>query len=62
MYVDPGDLNIFVFVLRAKGRRSKGRGWGWGDDAGDDTEREKFVEEFSRRGDGEGDKVYEWEE
>lgn len=50
MYVDPGYLSIFVFDMRAKGRR-KG-------DAGEDTEREKFMEEFSRRGDGEWDKDY----
>lgn len=54
MYVDPGDLSIFVFDLRAKGKR---RGV-----AGEDTEREKFMEEFSRRGDGEWDKDYKWEE
>lgn len=54
MYIDPGNLNIFVFDLRAKGRRRE--------NAGKDTERETFIEEFSRGGDGEWDKDYKREE
>lgn len=53
MYVDTGDLSMFMFYLRAKARRRE--------DAVEAREG-KFMEEFSRGCDRGWDKEHKWEE